>query len=266
MKFHRLSLEERLRWQPGIAAIEQMASYPLGDDFFQLDHGSDYFAFFDRLGSVNYYVALDGDRVAAVGAGVLRQVKTWRAEALQPAWYLCDLKVNPLYQRQQLSMRILSHAIADGLPNCVAGYTISMNTEDGSASRWVRVLERFDQIAFCRATTLGIYSCDAMTMQKLEPILNKHRGPITYLSLQGVKDLRLQSTGQILPLLHVQWGVGKVGAIAVPQPGYTHMFCAPTEDALATELSRLEVYPSATASVVSHGMQSDWQFILTSDI
>ncbi|HEY9858682.1 MAG TPA: hypothetical protein V6D16_04185 [Candidatus Obscuribacterales bacterium] len=266
MKFYRLSLEERLQWQSGIAAIEQIASYPLGDDFFQLDHGSDYFAFFDRLGVVNYYVALDGDRVAAVGAGVLRQVKTLQAEALQPAWYLCDLKVHPLYQRQHLSMRILSHAIVDGLPTCVMGYTISMNAGDGSASRWVRVLERFHQIAFCRATTLGIYSCDAMTMQKLEPLLTKHRGPITYLSLQGVKDLRLQSTGQILPLLHVQWGEGKVGAIAVPQPAYTHMFCAPTEDALVAELSGLEVYPNATASVVSHRMQSDWRFILTSDI
>lgn len=62
MLFHPVLPEERARFQPSIAVLEKVAAYPLGNDFFQIDHGVDYFAFFDRLGQVNYYVVLDGNR------------------------------------------------------------------------------------------------------------------------------------------------------------------------------------------------------------
>lgn len=267
MKFHRITLEERLHFQPGIVALEQAATYPLGDDFFQLDHGRDYFAFFDRLGKVNYYTVLDGDRVAAVGAGVLRQIPYHQGETLHPAWYLCDLKVHPDYQRQHLSLRLLRYALNCDIERCDRGYTISMNPGDGSPNRLVRVFERFALVPFRCTTTLKLYSVDADKMRVLTPLLVEHRGAISYLSLQGIKDLRLQSTGQILPLLHVQWGATVHQGISEPLPGYAHMFCVPDKDDLALALAARSIEPTATASVVSHGMdESDWRFILTSDI
>lgn len=267
IKFLCIAFEERPHFQPGIVAIEQVATYPLGDDFFQIDHGTDYFAFFDRLGEVNYYTALDSQRVAAVGAGVLREIPYRQSDATRPAWYLCDLKVHPDYQGRHLSLRILSHAICQNIRRCTHGYTISMNPGDGSPNRYVRVLERLSLVKFSCTVTLGIYSLDAATMRATEPLLVKHRGKISYLSLLGVKDLRLQSTGQTLPLLHVQWGATAHHGISEPIPGYTHMFCVPANDELALWLAKEEIYPNATASVVSHGMDdSDWRFILTSDI
>jgi hypothetical protein len=278
MKFHRIAPEARLYFQPGIVAIEQAATYPLGNDFFQLDHGSDYFAFFDRLGEVNYYVVLDGDsadRVAAVGAGVLRQIPYYQGEVVRPAWYLCDLKVHPDYQHQHLSLRLLRYALDSDMLRCARGYTISMNPgvskaslqENRSPNRLVRILERFAPIKFRCTTTLGIYSLNAEDMHVLTPLLVEHRGTISYLSLQGVKDLRLQSTKQILPLLHVQWGATPNKGISEPLPGYVHMFCVPENDDLALALASRSIYPTASASVVSHGMdESDWRFILTSDI
>ena len=278
MKFHRISPEERLHFQLGIVEIEQAATYPLGNDFFQLDHGSDYFAFFDRLGEVNYYVVLDGDsadRVAAVGAGVLRQIPYCQGEVVRPAWYLCDLKVHPDYQHQHLSLRLLRYALDSDMLRCARGYTISMNPgvskaslqENRSPNRLARILERFAPIKFRCTTTLGIYSLNAEDMHVLTPLLVEHRGTISYLSLQGVKDLRLQSTKQILPLLHVQWGATANKGISEPLPGYVHMFCVPENDDLALALASRSIYPTASASVVSHGMdESDWRFILTSDI
>lgn len=267
MKFHRIAPEERSYFQPGIVAIEQAATYPLGEDFFQLDHGSNYFAFFDRLGEVNYYAALDGDRVAAVGAGVLRQIPYCQGETCSPAWYLCDLKVHPNYQRQHLSLRLLRHAIDDNFLQCSHGYSISMNPGDRSPNRWVRVLEKFAPVTFNCTTTLRIYSLDAEDMRLLEPLLVEHRGTISYLSLQGVKDLILQTNRQPLPLLHVQWGTTAQKGVKNPLPGYAHMFCVPENDDLAKVLAARSIHPSATASVVSHDMdRSDWRFILTSDI
>lgn len=267
MLFHRVLPEERTYFQQGIVAIEQTATYPLGDDFFQLDHGNDYFAFFDRLGDVSYYVALDGDRVAAVGAGVLRQVPDDRGAIPRSAWYLCDLKVHPDYQRQHLSLRLLRYALAQNIATCDRGYTISMNPGDSRANRLVQVLTRFPDVSFRHAATLGIYSLDAASMLQLEPVITQHRGPLSYFSLKGIKDLRLQSNGEVLPLLHVQWGATVQTSIPAPLPGNIHMFCAPLTDDLTVVLVRQEIYPVATASVLSHRMDANnWRFILTSDI
>jgi len=267
MLFHPVLPEERTYFQPGIAALEKVAAYPLGNDFFQIDHGVDYFAFFDRLGQVNYYVVLDGDRVAAVEAWVLRQVPDHQGEVPRLAWYLCDLKVHPDYQRQLLSLRLLRYAIASNRETCDRGYAISMNPGDDRPNRLVQVFHRFSPIWFCQSTTLGIYSLDAVLMKALEPLLINYRGPISYLSLKGIKDLHLHSNGQVLPLLHVQWGNPTQATTTDPLPGYTHMFCVPENDNLAMILTQQGMQPGAIASVISHGMaNNDWRFILTSDI
>ena len=271
MEFYCLVASERSRFQPGIVAIEQSATYPLGDDFFQIDHGSNYFAFFDRLGEVKYHLAMDGDTVAAVGAGVLRQISYYQGEAPRPAWYLCDLKVHPNYQRQRLSLRLLRQVIPLQALRCAQGYAISMNSHPSlnfnrSSNPLVRVLEKFSPIKFRSVTTLGIYSLDEDQMRYLEPLLVEHRGLLSYLSLRGKKDLRLQSNGKILLLLHVQWGMTARLEVTTPRSGYIHMFCAPTDDRLAIALAHHGVTPQATASVISGGMASDWLFILTSDI
>ncbi len=273
MKFHCIRPAARPRWQPGIVALEQTARYPLGDDFFQIDHGADYFAFFDRLGEVHYHIGLVQEQVVAVGAGILRQVPLQQGAAPQAAWYLCDLKVHPQHQTKQASMRILTHAIAQGIGRCNRGYLISMNPGDGSSNRLVKVLERFPLLPLRLAGTLNIYSVDAAQMQQLEPLLAQHRGDLSYRSLQGMKDLKLQRQGEVLPLLHVAWGQPIAAPTTAttqhsqPQPGFTHMFCAEEQDALALELSQVGILPQATASIVAHRMADcDWRFVLTSDI
>jgi GNAT superfamily N-acetyltransferase len=267
MKFHRIELAERSLFQVGIEAIEQTAFYPLGNDSFQLDHGDNYFAFFDRLGDVHYFAALDGERVAAVGAGLLRQLPYRQGESARLTWYLCDLKVHPDYQRQHLSIRLLHYALQSCMSKCDRGYTISMNSGDGKPNRLVRIYEKFNLVRFRCSSILGIYSVDDVTMRSLEPTLIKYRGKISYLSLQGIKDLKLQSSGKMLPLLHVQWGANIQLDISTPLAGYTHMFCVPSGDDLAIALQAKGIFPHASASLVSHGMdRSDWRFILTSDI
>ena len=65
-------------FQDRIADLEKGTSYPLGGDRFEIDHGKNYFAFFTRLGKLHYYVVLDGEKVIAVAAAILRQI--------QPPW------------------------------------------------------------------------------------------------------------------------------------------------------------------------------------
>ncbi|HBP18648.1 MAG TPA: hypothetical protein DEA08_12790 [Planctomycetes bacterium] len=250
-----------------IAALEAAAVYPLGDDFFQIDHGPDYFAFFDRLGDLVYYAAFAGDRVAAVAAGILRQVPCAPGRRPRPAWYLCDLKVHPDFRRQRIPLKMLRASFLPNVLRCRRGYAITMNPAEGEnpvvrlASHW-----RWTPIHF--AATLQLYSCDADQMRALEPLVREHRGPVGYLSLSGVKDIVLQSTGEPLPLLHLVHGPEVARQTHTePLPGATHMFCTPAGDPLDRAVQAAGHEPGSSASVIQHGMgRCDWRFVLTSEI
>lgn len=265
MEFYRIPDHERQDFAPKIAALEATAYYPLGEDMFQIDHGQNYFSFFDRLGDLSYYVGLEGDRIVAVGAGILRQVSLYMKQPSTLVWYLCDLKVHPDYQGRHLSVRLLSYAIQENVHRCDRAYLVSMNPAEGRPNRLVKVLERYPHLNLSYKTKLNIYSLSADQMTAVTPWLVRQRGNIFYRSLRGIKDLRLQRSGRILPLLHVAWGTESDQAIH-PIPGCVHMFCLPEQDILCENIAGQGVFPQATASVVAHNLESDWNFILTSDI
>ena len=267
MNFVRITRAERLIHQSALAALEKNARYPLGNDWFELDHGADYFAFFDRLGDLEYRAAVDGERVAGVGAGILRRVPFRQGETPRRAWYLCDLKVHPDFRGQRIPLRMLGRAFLPNYLRCRRGYAISMNPGDGSPNRVVKLMLRFRWAPLSVPALLEIYSLDAPRMRVTAPILEKHRGPVSYLSLAGKKELTLESTHAPLPLLHVQFGACAESGSPAPREGFTHMFCVPGGDPLALELASCGLALSATASILAHGMsKSDWRFVLTSDI
>ena len=254
-------------FQDRVADLEKGTSYPLGADRFDIDHGKDYFAFFTRLGQLHYYVALNGDRVIAVAAAILRQISPAGSEKLETAWYLCDLKVHPEYRGQYIPFKMFVHAFPKLYPLCSRGYAVSMDAGIGCKNRVALMLKRFSLAPMSIATKLGIVSLDCKMMRKVEPILREHLGFVSYLSLEGKKDIILQSTASPMQLLHVQFGPCAQKGHPEPLDGYTHMFCAPIDHPLLEVLSYQAIYPSATATVIHHRMEKwDWRFILTSDI
>ena len=254
-------------FQSRIASLETGTSYPLGEDRFEIDHGEDYFAFFTRLGQLHYYVVLDGDRVVAVAAAILRCVPPASHKKPKMVWYLCDLKVHPEYRGRYLPVSIFVHAFPKLYPLSSQAYAISMDTDSERRNRVALMLKRFPLAPMSIATKLGIISLDVKRMQKVEPILREHFGHISYLSLRGKKDIILQSTGSRMPLLHVQFGPCAEQGRVEPLDDYVHMFCVSVDHPLLEVLRDLSIYPSATATVIHHGMEQwDWRFILTSDI
>lgn len=266
MSFVQVTAKNRKEFLPQIQALEESAEYPLGDDFFKIDHGSDYFKFFDRLGNLKYYVWLEGNQVAAVAAGILRKVPYRRG--FRNAWYLCDLKVHKDFRGQRIPLRMLTRCL---LPNYFfgpRGYAISMNASGEKANRVARMLNHFRWAPIKYAVTLQLWSLTKAEMLKVKPLIERHRGPVSYLSLAGVKDIVLQSTNRPMPLLHVQFGsLADPRASIEATDGAIHMFCAPEGDPLSREVVALGFAPSSTATVVAHRMRdSDWTWILTSDI
>ncbi len=264
MKLVRVTAQNRCTLGPGIAALEAIASYPLGEDRFTIDHGTDYFAFFERLGELAYYALLDGPRVVAVGCGMIRTIPHGRTQ--RRVWYLGDLKVHPDYRGRHLPLQMLDWSFATHYLRCRRGYAISMDPPSGE-NRIVRMMKNFRWLPVSPPVKLLLYSLPADAMAQVAPVLERHRGPIGFLSLAGIKDIVLESTGKPLPLQHVQWGALGRPTHRDPVAGATHMFAAPERDPLATDLRAAGLAPAATASVLHHGMSGwDLGFVLTSDI
>jgi len=274
----RIAPAERAAFQDRLAALERIAVYPLGDDRFRLDHGRDYFAFFDRLGEVLYAACLEGDALAAVACGMLRRVPFRQGAAPRRTWYLADLKVHPDHRGRHLPLRMLGRFFLWNYLRCARGYAISMNPAGGAPNRIARLVGRWRWSPITPAGTLLLWSLDRDAMARAAPVIERHRGPLTFRSLEGVKDLTLESTGRRMPLLHAEWPRGEARAtmpdparegviVGSPQAGHVHMVCAPEGDPLALDLAAQGLAPAATASILAHRMHGcDWRFVLTSEI
>ena len=247
---------------PKISCLEKGVKYPLGNDSFEISHGNNYFAFFQRLGQkICYYAVMDNSTICAVICGVLRHLGKGNV------WYLCDLKVVPKYRGQRITMYLAIRELPKRYWDCSRGYCISMNPAEGQ-NRVVKMIQRVKWAPFSIGTQLLLYSLDLEQMKQFEETLMKNRGKISYLSLAGIKDIVLESTGKPMALLHVQFGeCATQGQYTSPQEGSTHMFCTPEGDALAKDCESAGLKPTATATVLHHRMSDyDWKFILTSDI
>lgn len=267
MKLVKIGREDRPAFKARLDRFDEHWTYPYGDDRFRLDHGEDYYAFFDRLGEVSAHAFLEEGEIIGMGIAVLRRVPFRRGERPRRTWYLCDAKVHPEHRGQKLGFKAAGQQFLQHYWQAQRAYGITMNPGDGSENGVVRHALKYRLAPFHLGGILAIYSFDEAGMRAIEPLLARHRGPVSYLSLEGKKDLIMQSTQARLPLLHVQFGPCAELGVAAPVPGHTHMFCALVGSPLARDLEREGVEPDATATILAHRMHDcDWQFVLTSDI
>ncbi len=258
-----LQKKDRQEYGARLQEFENIAEYPYGDDFFRLDHGENYFAFFERLGEPLFHIALDENRIVACAAGVLRTLEI--EEKTFKAWYLCDLKVDKNYALKRLPARLFKKKLFSNYLKCSRGYAVSMNPAKGK-NRVIKLIERFKWIPIRYAGKLNFYSFNQTEAGNFHDKLESELGKISYLSLKGKKDLIMKSTGKRLPLFHIQHGAAANFGMSKPSKKGTYMICS-SENSELDNLLKKQFPVSATASVLAHRMNpKDWNFILTSDI
>lgn len=264
IKVNGINTASRNKFNRSLKGLEATMEYPYGNDFFKIDHGDSYFTFFDRLGNSFFNVALDGQEVIACGCGIIRSIR--QNGQSKKIWYLCDLKVHYDYRKRGIPKKIFKKNLLLNYLRCSRGYTVSMNPSEGK-NRVIDIIERFPLVPLRFATTLCFFEVSKSEVMSVEREVNKIIDePVRFLSLKGIKDIVLKSTGEPMPLYHAQYGpMAAPNARKVEHEG-RYMFCAPKNSSLCNFLKK-QFSISATASVLEHGLKDQsWNFILSSDI
>ena len=264
MEFKVLNERDCHKYSELISEMGENITYPLGMDNFSISHGADYFTFFKRLGEMYYFLLLDTGKPVCVMAAVLRTIN----EKNDKAWYICDIKVAPDHQGKGLPAKLLTKIYPIYIKKCSRVYAVVMNSKDNEISRSIKIYNRLPFLKKLKiGATLELYSLSKESLKLIYPILEKTKGGISYLSLKGIKDLVLESTGKAMSILHCQHGWMTKKVFENPKNNTQHMFCTPKGDELSKKLNEMKVETTATASVIQIGMDDwDWSFILTSDI
>lgn len=252
-----LDREEARKFDSRLSDFERAFRYPLGDDFFRIDHGDDYLAFFATLGEPHLFLAMQGDEIRGALVAVHRRFP-------KHAYYVGDLKVAAGQPGHFTGLQLIQafERIARGAPT----YGISMDPADGR-NRLVELVQRSRRAGMSRACGLVFFSLGYDDWNASEDCLREAFGNLGWIDHRGRKDIVLESTRAPMPLLHLQHKPLGRAEVDGPRPGHIHMFCMPEDHPCAADLVARGQRVSAQASVLQRGLDDvDWSFVLTSDI
>lgn len=207
-------------YQAQLHRLEEGIDYPIGDgsDFFTIDHGADYTAFFTGLGDPRFLIAIDGDRLVGSVCGILRKASQGGREF--PSVYGSALKLAPEVRGTGLWKKMLWKGFflsmrPSFLRQWKIGYVAAMMGARGDvmrASKGVHAAKMGTP-----AARLSIYFVAPEQLARLDPtgappppsspgLDFSPDAEAQWVTTAGKKDLRLRSTGQPWPLVHLPLG------------------------------------------------------------
>lgn len=281
--------------------LERAIEYPIGDgsDFFTIDHGEAYGAFFAGLGDAQFMIAVDGDELVGVFAGIERTALA----AGQPVKtvYGADFKLAARVRGGGLSRRMIWKGFLMGMsPTYLrrwrVAYVTAMRGAHGDVMRSVR---GFHVAKLARpGARLAVYFVEPARLAALASEGAPPPPPPTGMDLSptpdsrppglastaGRKDLRLRSTGEPWPLVHLPlgpaaWGPSHAAYLrrageAMLAEGLPGPACFALDERLDGEiawLARQEIAPGAICTVYTFGLPgaprpAPWVHLATSEI
>lgn len=266
----------RVQYNNALLAFEKHFQYPFGTDTFTLNHGQDYFAFFDRLGRPYIFAAVNdmGEVVAVMGA-VLRDLSLIKHQTKQKIWYLCDLKIHPDYQHSFILFQLIEavykrHNELFNTPPKI--YGISMDAKKFSPNKLIRMGKSLAYLGihldFNLSDHLLFYLLDSKEIEKVKNLIQPMYENFQFITLSGIKDLILSSTQKPLPFLHFSPDTSENLTVKALHPEYGYLFCFPVNHPAVKIFEQCSISCFTTASVISNMQEgeSDWAFIETCDI
>ncbi|MFY9589200.1 hypothetical protein [Rickettsia endosymbiont of Halotydeus destructor] len=254
----------REEYNSQLLRFEKYFTYPFGDDSFTINHGSNYFRFFDLLGTPYILALKDKERIIGITVLVLRNIDILNNGQLEPIWYICDLKIHPGYRGEGIIQQVSNFAISNYSKLSSKIYGISMNSTTHKVNRLVYLAKRLTNINLTYQETLIFYLLNKNQLNHAGNLLMCHFSKYGYFSLNEIKDLVMMRTEKPLPLIHV---VPKDKSNIIEEAEeYNYMFCLPSSNILINELTQAGITAASTASIISNLTEANWNFILSSEI
>ncbi len=240
-------------------------------EYFRLDHGLIYSKFFDRMGKLYMNICFNNKKeIIATGSGILRNINN------EKIWYICDLKIDKQYRGKWIPFKMLMNSLHLSKYSKKA-YGITMNEPSNKVLKLAKNIKTsFGQ--FQSAGNLLIYLVDSKIMHIANEIISKHKGPLFYISLRGIKDIILKSTDKPIELYHVNLFKNRNNAQYENYQIYhdiidngisKYMFCFHENDPINDILKNNNITTDITANILQHNMDlkpTEWDFIQTSEI
>ena len=252
--------------------------YPLADDRFYIDHGEDYFAFFERLGELYYMAKIDSrQRIVGTVACVLRSIQLLDPLFFNPlqkrikVWYIGDLKLDPKYRNQRFPFKLFFKYGMQFWSKSSRVYAISMD----SGSKPNRILKLVQKIPFGDFKSGGklyIYTINYKELKTIDQILKRYFGPYHFVNLANIKDLILESTGRKMNIKHLVrdcYSKNKNSSMRISRKRSQNlfMFCVHSSNGLVETLKKAGITTNTSATIIHRQMDNtDWNFINTSEL
>lgn len=243
--------------------FEHDFQYPLGKDSFFIDHGINYFEFFDSLGTPYIYIAEEEGEIKAVAIIVLRNIDIYDNGVKESIWYICDLKIHPSYRGKFFIQHFIEVVYKKYGHLSSKIYGISMNSAQGE-NKLIKLASRLANLDLILSGELNFYLLNKNQLNLVKQMLIDKYNTINFVSLREKKDLILTSTNKALKMVH--FSPKKTKEELFTNDIYNYMFCFPTNEDINFQFSKLEFTPIATASIISNIKNCNWNFILTSEI
>jgi hypothetical protein len=264
MRIHRVGFENRDKYNQALLQFEAFFRYPLGKDYFTINHGDDYFKFFDTLGEPYFFIAKESDEIIGVCVAVLRTIDIPPQEKV---WYLCDTKVHPNYQGHGVVQKIFKYAFPGCWKISKTVYAITMDRAGSFPNKMASFAGRIPHLNIKFKGTLEFYLLEIGHNGSRHFVeKNKHR----FTSLDGIKNLVLESSGQPVRWMHYAqphssptlWSNKPMG----DDNGVKFMVCCPQDSEQSVYFQEMGLQAVSTASIIANFDPSSWDFVKSCDI
>ncbi|PCJ52236.1 MAG: hypothetical protein COA79_24215 [Planctomycetota bacterium] len=279
-----LNNEEITKYQEELTALEIKFKYPLGDDFFRIDHGSDYRNFFSMIGMPTYFLYFESKILMGILVAIEKDI--FHDGQKKSGVYLADLKIDPRAKSFRASLRLFKFCFENAdkhfnLSKIEFVYFISMQSQFGDFTNRLKAsyLQQFKEVSFFNIYFLDQTKRSKILTNKIEvdPMHLKH----TYLSpentqdikitTKGNKDLTLLSNGENIEFIHfspnninlTDWWLSLVQLIKEMENDPREICIAidTKRNNCTTYLEQHEIQPSGTAKLYG----ADYGINLTAD-
>lgn len=241
--------------------------YPLNKKtYFKINHGNNYYKFFERQGGEFNILCILDDNNDVVG--LICGIKKMDENNGYKYWYMCDFKINKDYRNLGLSYKLWNMATKKLAETNYKMYGINM--KDNNDKNIFNLALKLDS-SFKEGPNLMIYMLNGNDMNKIINILIKYLGEnICFVSLNSIKDLILTHNNTKMKIMYLERNADgmKTNLHSVKfLENTTYCFCTPNNTKLYKELIKNNIKTNIIARIIHLNMTDfDWSNIVASHI